>query len=33
VNAIVSACDRFPMTGIYGERNRNRLRAMTLLLR
>jgi integrase/recombinase XerD len=33
VNAIVSACDRFPLKGIYGEGNRNRLRAMTLLLR
>jgi len=26
VNAIVSACDRFPIKGIYGEDNRNRLR-------
>jgi integrase/recombinase XerD len=33
VNAIVSACDRFPLKGIYGEGNRNRLRAMVLLLR
>jgi integrase/recombinase XerD len=33
VNASVSACDRFPLKGIYGEGNRNRLRAMTLLLR
>jgi integrase/recombinase XerD len=33
VNAIVSACDRFPLKGIYGEGNRKRLRAMTLLLR
>lgn len=33
VNAIVSACDRFPIKGIYGEGNRNRLRAMVLLLR
>ncbi|HSY51463.1 MAG TPA: site-specific integrase [Thermoanaerobaculia bacterium] len=31
VNAIVSACDRFPIKGIYGEGNR--LRAMVLLLR
>jgi integrase/recombinase XerD len=33
VSAIVSACDRFPLKGIYGEGNRKRLRAMTLLLR
>jgi integrase/recombinase XerD len=33
VNAIVSACDRFPLKGIYGEGNRKRLRAMVLLLR
>ena len=33
VNAIVSACDRFPLKGIHGEGNRNRLRAMVLLLR
>jgi integrase/recombinase XerD len=33
VNAIVSACGRFPIKGIYGEGNRNRLRAMVLLLR
>jgi integrase/recombinase XerD len=33
VNAIVSACDRFPLKGIYGEGNRRRLRAMVLLLR
>lgn len=33
VNAIVSACDRFSVKGIYGEGNRNRLRAMVLLLR
>jgi integrase/recombinase XerD len=33
VNAIVSACDRFPLKGIYGEGNRKRLRAMVFLLR
>jgi integrase/recombinase XerD len=33
VNASVSACDRFPLKGIYGEGNRRRLRAMVLLLR
>jgi integrase/recombinase XerD len=33
VNAIVSACDRFSIKGIYGEGNRHRLRAMVLLLR
>jgi integrase len=33
VNAIVSACDRFPIKGVYGEGNRKRLRAMALLLR
>jgi len=33
VNAIVSACDRYPLKGIYGEGNRKRLRAMVLLLR
>jgi len=33
VNAIVSACDRYPLKGIYGEGNRTRLRAMVLLLR
>lgn len=33
VNAIVSACDRFPLKGVYGDGNRKRLRAMTLLLR
>jgi integrase/recombinase XerD len=33
VNAIVSACDRFPLKGIYGEGSRRRLRAMVLLLR
>lgn len=33
VNAIVSACDRFPIKGIHGEGNRKRLRAMIFLLR
>jgi len=33
VNAMVSACDRLPIKGIYGEGHRNRLRAMVLLLR
>jgi len=32
VNAIASACDRFPLKGIYGEGNRKRLRAMVFLL-
>lgn len=33
VNAIVSACDRFPIKGIHGKGNRQRVRAMILLLR
>ncbi len=33
VTAIVSACDRFPLRGIYGEGNRKRLRAIVFLLR
>lgn len=33
VNAIASSCDRFSLKGIYGDGNRKRLRAMTLLLR
>ena len=28
MNAIVSACDRYPLKGIHGEGNRKRLRAM-----
>ena len=33
VDSIISACDKFSLKGIYGEGNRNRLRAMVLLLR
>lgn len=33
VNAIVSACDCFPIKGVHGDGNRKRLRAMVLLLR
>lgn len=33
INAIMSACDRFPIKGVHGEGNRQRLRAMVLLLR
>lgn len=33
VNALVSACESYPIKGIYGEGNRQRLRAMVLLLR
>jgi hypothetical protein len=33
IDAIVSACDRYPLKGIYREGNRKRLRAMVLLLR
>jgi integrase/recombinase XerD len=33
VDAILAACDRFSIKGIYGEGNRPRLRAMVLLLR
>jgi integrase/recombinase XerD len=33
VTAILDACDRYPTLGIYGERNRTRLKALTLLMR
>jgi integrase len=33
VNAVVSACDRFPNKGLHGEGNRRRLQAMVFLLR
>lgn len=33
VNAIIAACDRFPIKGVHGAGNRKRLRAMVLLLR
>ena len=31
--AILEACDRFSLEGIYGEQNRTRLKALTLLMR
>lgn len=33
VAAILDACDGYPVQGIYGEQNRHRMRALTLLLR
>lgn len=33
VTAMLAACDRYPLKGIYGEGNRRRVRAMVLLLR
>jgi integrase len=30
---ILDACDRYPLKGIYGEHNRTRLKALTLLMR
>lgn len=33
VAAILDACDRYPLKGIYGEQNRTRLKALTLLMR
>jgi integrase/recombinase XerD len=32
VAAILEACDQYPALGIYGERNRTRLKALTLLM-
>ena len=33
VRAVLEACDRFSLKGIYGEQNRTRLKALTLLMR
>lgn len=33
VTAMLNACDRYPIKGIYAEQNRPRLRALTLLMR
>ena len=33
VTAILDACDRYPLKGIYGDQNRSRLKALTLLMR
>jgi integrase/recombinase XerD len=33
ITAILDACDRYPIKGIYGEQNRLRLKALTLLMR
>jgi len=33
VAAILDACDRYPLKGIYGEQNRTRLKALTVLMR
>jgi integrase/recombinase XerD len=33
LTAILNACDRYPIKGIYGEQNRRRLKALTLLMR
>jgi integrase len=33
IAAILDACDRYPLHGIYGEQNRTRLKALTLLMR
>jgi integrase len=33
VAAVLHACDRYPINGIYGEQNRQRLKALTLLMR
>ena len=33
VAAVLEACDRFSLNGIYGEQNRTRLKALTLLMR
>jgi integrase/recombinase XerD len=33
VAAVLDACDRYPINGIYGEQNRRRLTALTLLMR